>query len=52
MSPKFNELKLSYEQGFIRKDQLARYVVIGQKKPSLGITASEYEQITNEAYTA
>ena len=40
----FETLKERYEKGFIRKDQLTKYVKLGR------ITDKEYEEIVGEVY--
>lgn len=49
-SPKFEHFKTQYEKNYITKETLAKYVLIGLRKPALGITAEEYEEITGEPY--
>ncbi len=49
-SPRFEYFKTQYEKNYITKATLKKWVVIGLKKPSLGITAAEYEEITGEPY--
>lgn len=43
-SPMFDKLKERYDKGYIRNDQLKRYVDLGV------ITADEYKEITGEDY--
>lgn len=40
----FKKIKVRYEKGYIRKDQLKRYVELE------AITADEYEQICGKKY--
>ena len=42
----FDSLKMRYEKNWCRKDQLQRFVELG------AITPEQYEEITNEAYSA
>lgn len=50
MSIMYEELKEKYEMGYISKSTLKGRVKLCETKPEKGITAEEYQLITNEEY--
>ena len=49
-SPQLESLKKKYEMNYVRIDQLRRYVALHEKRPSIGISAEEFEEITGIPY--
>ena len=49
-SEKFNELKESWDNGYITEETLRGWVKLNDKKPGKGITASEFTEITGIEY--
>lgn len=46
----YDGLKIKYENSFITKDTLKGWVELNKKKSYIGITATEFEEITGESY--
>ena len=49
-SPMFEELKQSYDNGYITSNSLRKWVKVHDKNPERGITAAEFTEITGEEY--
>ncbi len=52
MSDKFLELQEKYRKHYITDATLRGWVLLNDKKPGRGITAEEFEIITETAYEA
>lgn len=49
-SADFEMLNNRYQMNWITKATLKKWVIIHQSRPTRGITAEEYEEITGEVY--
>lgn len=45
-SPQFENLKQRYKMNYITVSQLIRWVQLNKKNPKIGITETEFEEIT------
>lgn len=52
MSDKFEALLERWRLGYITRETLRGWVTLNEAKPGRGITAEEYERITNESYNS
>ena len=50
MSKDYEKLAAKWRAHYITEDSLRQWVVINSKKPSLGITAEEFKEITGIDY--
>ena len=46
----YDELKEKWEKGYITDDTLRGWVELNKRKPTKGITAEQYEEITGNPY--
>ena len=46
----FEKMKLYYENDFVTKEALKKWVKVNELRPGKGLTKKEYKDITGETY--